>query len=110
MAESVSKSLVGWLRDLKAESPEQWKELRRNADGQRKIVQHFINKHIPASLRKMQSNMVEQAKPFTHEDALEAYQEAMQLPPEQRAKVMPMVRNKIWETMYTKKNGRFNRG
>lgn len=110
MADSVSKSIVTWLKQLKTESPEEWRELRRNPQNQRKVVQHFVDKHIPAHLRKMQANLIEQQQPFTHEDALEAYQEAMQLPAEQRAKVMPMVRSKIWETMYTKKNQRFNRG
>jgi hypothetical protein len=106
MGKAVTSSLVNWLKELRTEAPEKWTEVRRDTNMQRKIVQHYVNQHIPAHLREMQKNIVENAKPFTHQDALEAYQEAQTLPPEQRAKVMPIVRQKIWETMYSKQNPR----
>lgn len=103
IGKAVTTAVVNFLGELKREAPDEWKEIRRDSQSQRKIVQHFVNEHIPARLRELNRNVTEAQRPFTHRDAREALLEAKRLPMDQRQKVMPHVREKFWETMFERK-------
>jgi len=99
VGKAVTGDVIRFLKELQQEAPQKWHEIRRNRTAQRKIVQHFVNEHIPMHLRKLHSQVREANEPFSHGDAREALREAMALKPEDRAKVMPIVRQRFWETM-----------
>ncbi len=102
---AVTSALSDEIKDLKKNHPEKWRKITLNPAIQKKMVQHFILQVVPPRARSIMHDQNMRERPFTRQDADEAFEEAKQIQdPRAREMAMTAARQAKLETMFSKRS------
>lgn len=77
----VSKRVAREVTELQKEDPVAWRRIRKNPDAQRKLVNHFVQQHIPPRARQVLEEDHIRRTPMSADDLLQAFREAKEKAP-----------------------------
>lgn len=95
---TVSGVIADRLKQVRAEAPDVWEQIRNSKEAQRKIVHKAVSEIVPPQAMNMMRQAHEDAQPITQQDFEQAWREASQIEdPKLRSKAKEAIRIKLYE-------------